>query len=210
MINGFWSKVLSSLKSLASTALGLTSYSSIGSKHCHAPEATFASVSICFCVLLSYIFTKLSPLTRRLFPVADEASLRFLSEDNQRIEPEWYCPILPMVLVNGAEGIGTGYSTSIPNFDVRDVIRQMRRMMDGKEAEEIKPKYKGFNGIVAHVQPQRFVVYGRIGFLNETQLEITELPVRVGDSEFFQCSRNYLSNALPRFPLYSHRAPTCD
>ena len=139
----------------------------------------FKKFSFGLCVSCSYIFTKLSPLARRLFPVADEANLRFLSDDNQRIEPEWYCPIIPMILVNGADGIGTGYSTSVPNFDVRDVVRQMRRLMDGKEPEEIQPKYKGFSGTVAHVQPQRFIVYGRIGQLSDTQLEISELPVRV-------------------------------
>ena len=45
-----------------------------------------------------------------------------LSEDNQRIEPEWYMPILPMVLVNGAEGIGTGWSTKIYNYNPREIV----------------------------------------------------------------------------------------
>ena len=63
----------------------------------------------------------------------DDALLRHLYDDNQRIEPEWYCPILPMVLVNGADGIGTGWSTKIPNYDIREVVANLRRMLDGQD-----------------------------------------------------------------------------
>lgn len=82
-----------------------------------------------------YICTMLSSLTRLIFPVNDDHVLNFLNEDNQRIEPEWYCPIIPMCLVNGAEGIGTGYSTKIPNYDVREVIENVKRMINGEEPQ---------------------------------------------------------------------------
>lgn len=54
-----------------------------------------------------------------------------------RIEPEWYCPILPMVLVNGCDGIGTGYSTSVPNFNPREIVDNLRRLMNGLEPMEM-------------------------------------------------------------------------
>ena len=60
-----------------------------------------------------YIFTKLTPLTRHLFNIHDDKILNYLNDDNQSIEPEWYIPILPMVLVNGAAGIGKSQSTSV-------------------------------------------------------------------------------------------------
>lgn len=61
----------------------------------------------------------------------DDALLKNLFDDNQRIEPEWYCPIVPMVLINGAEGIGTGWSTKIPNYDIREVVANIKRLLDG-------------------------------------------------------------------------------
>ena len=82
-----------------------------------------------------YIFTMMSPLTRLVFPVNDDAVLTYLFEDNQKIEPEWYCPIIPMCLVNGAEGIGTGYSTKVPNFDIRDIVQNVKRMIAGEEPQ---------------------------------------------------------------------------
>lgn len=77
----------------------------------------------------------LSPLTRHLFPTNDDVLLNELYDDNQRIEPEWYCPIIPMILVNGADGIGTGYSTSVPNFNPREILANLKRMMNGLEPE---------------------------------------------------------------------------
>lgn len=53
-------------------------------------------------------------------------------EENQRIEPEWYCPIIPMVLVNGAEGIGTGWSTKVPNYNPREIVENIRRLIKGQ------------------------------------------------------------------------------
>ena len=79
----------------------------------------------------------LSPLARRLFVSTDENLLTFQTEDNQRIEPEWYCPILPVVLVNGCDGIGTGYSTNVPNYNPRDVVINLKRLMNGQELTDM-------------------------------------------------------------------------
>ena len=54
-----------------------------------------------------------------------------------KIEPEWYCPILPMVLVNGSDGIGTGYSTTIPNYNPREIVTNLKRMMEGLEPADM-------------------------------------------------------------------------
>ena len=75
----------------------------------------------------------LSPLARCIFHPSDNPQLNYLFEDNMKIEPEWYCPILPMVLVNGSDGIGTGYSTTIPNYNPREIITNLKRMMEGLE-----------------------------------------------------------------------------
>ena len=93
-----------------------------------------------------YVFTCLSPVTRALFPVADDPLLDYLEEDGLKIEPKWYCPIIPMALVNGADGIGTGWSTSIPNFNPREVVDIVKRFISegvDTQCEEPEPWYKG-------------------------------------------------------------------
>jgi len=86
----------------------------------------------------------LSPVARLLFNEHDDAVLTFLEEEGQSIEPEHYLPIIPMCLVNGAEGIGTGWSTYIPQYNPRDIVENLRLMMKGFEPRSMIPWYKGF------------------------------------------------------------------
>ncbi len=88
-----------------------------------------------------YIFTRLAPLARHLFNEADDRLLAYQQDEGQAIEPAWYAPILPTVLVNGAEGIGTGWSTSVPNYSPRDLAANLKRMLDGGEPEPMTPWY---------------------------------------------------------------------
>ncbi|GIQ81461.1 DNA topoisomerase II, eukaryotic-type [Kipferlia bialata] len=98
-----------------------------------------------------YIHTRLNPLTRLVFPAADDPLLHYLNDDGQSIEPEYYMPIIPMVLANGADGIGTGYATSIPTYDVSDLIRAVRRRLLGRstveEATDMHPSWNKWTGV---------------------------------------------------------------
>ena len=76
-----------------------------------------------------YIFTNLTPLTRILFNKEDDQILNYQIEEGQRIEPDYYAPIIPMVLVNWAEGIGTGWSTSIPCYNPVEIIKNLRKKL---------------------------------------------------------------------------------
>uniref|UniRef100_A0A7M4E424 DNA topoisomerase 2 n=1 Tax=Crocodylus porosus TaxID=8502 RepID=A0A7M4E424_CROPO len=125
-----------------------------------------------------YIFTMLSPLARLMFPPMDDNVLKFLYDDNLRVEPEWYIPIIPTVLINGAEGIGTGWSCRIPNFDIREVVNNIRRMMDGEEPLPMLPSYKNFKGTIDELGPNQYMINGEVSILDSTTIEISELPVR--------------------------------
>lgn len=93
-----------------------------------------------------YIFTYLNPITRLIYHINDDAILDYINEDNQMIEPQHYIPIIPMVLVNGAEGIGTGWSTSIPNYDPIEIVNNLKCLLDNKEMVKMNPYYRGFKG----------------------------------------------------------------
>ncbi len=69
-----------------------------------------------------YIYTLLSKLTKLIFKEEDNSILNYLDEDGLSIEPEYYMPIIPMILVNGGIGIGTGYSTNIAQYNPSDII----------------------------------------------------------------------------------------
>ena len=91
-----------------------------------------------------YIFTELSEITRKIFNPLDDPLYTYVQDDEQTVEPEWYLPVLPMILVNGAEGIGTGWSTNIPSYNPKDLVTNIRRLMNGEELQEMTPWYKGW------------------------------------------------------------------
>merc|ERR1719183_2115257 len=95
-----------------------------------------------------YIYTRLAPLTRLIFSPLDDSVLSYQQEDGQKIEPLWYAPIIPMVLVNGATGIGTGWSTDVPNYDPRAIIENLRLFIAGKKMKNMRPWYRGFTGSI--------------------------------------------------------------
>jgi len=90
-----------------------------------------------------YIFTQPMPLARMIFNPADDPLLNQQKDDNTLIEPEFYIPVLPMVLVNGAKGIGTGWSTLIPSFNPMDIVANLRRLMRGQDLVPMTPGGEG-------------------------------------------------------------------
>ncbi|XP_058140210.1 DNA topoisomerase 2-alpha isoform X2 [Dasypus novemcinctus] len=147
-----------------------------------------------------YIFTMLSPLARLLFPPKDDHTLKFLYDDNQRVEPEWYIPIIPMVLINGAEGIGTGWSCKIPNFDVREVVNNIRRLMDGEEPLPMLPSYKNFKGTIEELASNQYVISGEVAILNSTTIEISELPIRTWTQTYKEQVLEPMLNGTEKMP----------
>lgn len=131
-----------------------------------------------------YIFTRLSPFARKLFHQADEPLLTYNTDDDKKIEPEVYVPVLPMVLVNGADGIGTGWSSSIPNYNPEDIVENLKRRMDGEEWKPMQPWFRGFKGEVKANGPDRFQFSGSILQSGDTEVEITELPIRTWTQDF--------------------------
>ena len=107
-----------------------------------------------------YVFTKLEQITRAIFHPDDDELLNYLSDDGVSIEPEYYMPVIPMVLVNGSDGIGTGYSSSINNHDPRAIIANLRHLINGEALEPMKPHYGGFVGDVSRLSSLVFHCVG--------------------------------------------------
>ncbi|OCK79238.1 type II DNA topoisomerase [Lepidopterella palustris CBS 459.81] len=134
-----------------------------------------------------YIYTRLSPFARRIFHPQDDALLKYGESDGRTIEPEMYVPILPMILVNGADGIGTGWSSSIPNYNPIDIVDNLRIRMKGTCKEDMKPMtpwFRGFTGEVVDLGGDRVKFSGIIRQTGDNEVEVTELPVRFWTQDF--------------------------
>jgi len=140
-----------------------------------------------------YIFTRLESITRRIFIEQDDNILKYLSDDGTPVEPQFYVPIIPMVLVNGSKGIGTGFSTEIMCYNPKDIIAYLKNklqdLQDNKinsdsELFEFMPYYEDFKGTIKKVGESRFLFKGTYEKLGPDKIRVTELPIGFWTEDF--------------------------
>lgn len=134
-----------------------------------------------------YIFTKLSDITDYIFRKEDNNVLEYLDDDGQSIEPKFYVPIIPMVLVNGSFGLGSGYSSNVPMFNPQELVIYLISKLQGKKLKELKPYYKGFKGeIILDKEGGRYITRGIYEKPNANVIRISELPVGMWNDQYFK------------------------
>jgi DNA topoisomerase-2 len=149
-----------------------------------------------------YIFTKLDGLTRYLFRQEDDILLDRVVDDGDVVEPKYYVPILPTVLINGCVGIGTGWSSNIPCYNPVDLIKLVREWLehDGKVLinegdttislfSEITPWYRGYNGVIEKSGDTRYTSWGNVTVDKNTKI-VDELPIGMWTDNF----KDFLEN----------------
>jgi DNA topoisomerase-2 len=124
-----------------------------------------------------YIFTYLSKITHILFNKDDSQLLKLTEDDGQTVEPLFYIPILPIILINGTTGIGTGWSSNIPQFNPLDILANIRNLMNDTEQNTLTPWYRGFTGSIRKVSANKWLTKGQYKVLDDSTIEITELPI---------------------------------
>lgn len=135
-----------------------------------------------------YIHTELMPVSRRLFLDSDDAVLTYKCEENIEVEPTFMLPTLPMVLINGSSGIATGFSTSIPSFNPRDIIRELKhRITTGEWSDrQLLPWSRGFktNHLTADVNG-KWNIYGIATVTGKGSIvTITEIPTNISVNDY--------------------------
>jgi DNA topoisomerase-2 len=133
-----------------------------------------------------YIFTQLNKLTRTIFPSADDAILEYLNDDGTIVEPIFYAPIIPMVLINGSKGIGTGFSTDIMCYDPIQIIEYLKNILLNKENNhtEFVPYYEGFQGKIQKISEEKFLFKGVYEKIGTDKIKVTELPIGYWTEDF--------------------------
>jgi len=126
-----------------------------------------------------YINTHLTPNARKIFDPEDDAILEYLIDDGKSIEPKFFVPIIPSVLINGTEGIGTGFSTYIPSFNPDEIKQNILNILQGKDINQMIPYYKGFKGTIIQTEtsPQSWLITGVWKVGASGKITVTELPV---------------------------------
>lgn len=123
-----------------------------------------------------YVFVQMNPSTSKIFNRLDDPVLSHLEEDGSQIEPEYYVPILPMILVNGASGIATGYSCQVPQFNPLDIVSNIKRRLRGEPPVELVPYYRGFTGKIVKSSDDTYTTNG-VYKISSNTVKISELPI---------------------------------
>jgi DNA topoisomerase-2 len=103
-----------------------------------------------------------------------------------------------MVLVNGCEGIGTGYSTYIPSYNPKDIIHNLINMIRDENFEPLpmKPYFHGFRGAVEECAiPGNYITRGKWQRLSDKQLKITEIPVGTGVTNYKEFLESFIEKS---------------
>ena len=175
--------------SLQQTIVGLAQ-TFVGSNNvnCLEPSGNFGSrlQGGSDCASARYIYTRLSPFARKIFNTSDEPLLKYNQDDGEDIEPQMYVPVVPMILMNGADGIGTGWSSQIPNYSPEDIVDNLKKRMAGDKdsMNPMMPWFRDFTGEVTDLGSDRFKFSGKIQVTGDNEVEITELPVRYWTQDF--------------------------
>lgn len=174
-----------------------------------------------------YIFTLLSKLSKLIFKEEDNAIIKYQEDDGQQIEPEYYIPVIPMILVNGGLGIGTGYSTNVPQFNPSDIIdickticevikiaeidikgeadlEKVYDTIDALEMNELMPYYLGFTGTIEATDKNAYLSKGIYTWKDSETLEITELPIGTWTEDYKELLENMITNGLNHLKYFEN------
>jgi DNA topoisomerase-2 len=125
-----------------------------------------------------YIFTLLNKITRKIFNIEDDNILKYLNDDGTQVEPIFYAPIIPMILINGSKGIGTGFSTDIMSYNPLQVIDYLKTKLNFEVYNlDFIPHYEGFQGTIEKINDFKFLIKGRYEKVAPDKIRVTELPV---------------------------------
>ena len=122
-----------------------------------------------------YISTRLHPNFRLLYKDFELLTPQY--EEGSEIEPKYFLPILPTVLLNGGSGIAVGFATNILNRHPFELIEACIKSLDGKKFKEPQPWFNGFNGTCERVDDlNSWIFRGKYEVKNTTTVHIAELP----------------------------------
>lgn len=136
-----------------------------------------------------YIHTHLEPIVAKIYRKEDNQILNYIDDDGLQVEPDTYLPVLPMLLVNGCVGIGTGFSTDIPPYNPSDLVALLRDRLAGKRSSlqnlALQPWWLGFRGRLTNLEDGGWQTRGLYTFDDAKKIvSITELPVGTWTNDY--------------------------
>ncbi len=139
-----------------------------------------------------YIYTQLDPLGKKIFIEDDFPILNQQQEDGVEIEPMFYAPIIPMILINGTDGIGTGYSSAVEPCNPRDIFNNIKRILEGEKPKSMKPWFRHFTGSIEKISDGKYISRANYTVIDDDTIHISDLPIGIWTDNY----KDFLDNLL--------------
>lgn len=127
-----------------------------------------------------YTRVHLADIAKKLFLEIDNEILEKQVFEGDEIEPKFFVPIFPVMFLNGASGMSTGFSNEILPRNPVEVIEYIKKKIAGTERPRMQllPWFKGHLGKVEfNKELNRNESFGVVTRNNTTSYTITELPI---------------------------------
>lgn len=142
-----------------------------------------------------YISTNILPMTSFLFNAHDNLVLDRIDDEGVLVEPKYYMPVVPMILVNGTTGIGTGFSSTICPHRLEDICEAIKDRIKGKPFPKLKPYFRGFQGRIIDNGNGKYDTVGLYQIIPETNtIHIIELPIGMWTDKYTKFIEDKISN----------------
>ena len=166
-----------------------------------------------------YIYVELNQITKYIIREEDMPILSYNNDDGQMVEPEYYLPIIPHVLLNGGKGIGTGFSYEGQAFNIDDIITYTKNKISGVSNDkniELHPYFENFNGKVIKNymgNKKKYLVKGTYKIISADTIKITELPIGTWTTDYNAFLESLMNdkakNGKAKKPLIKKKIDLC-
>lgn len=184
--SSLWTHYQHGEESLGNTIIGMAqTFPGANNLNLFEPDGQFGSRLSPRPSAQRYIHTQPTKYLSRIIRKEDNEILVYRTEEGYSYEPINYFPTIPLWLVNGTTGIGTGHSVDILPRDPKKIIKLIEKMLTSKTDmtnaqmdKYLVPHFNDWKGTVERGDTERqWVITGKLDVVNTTKIKVTELPI---------------------------------
>ena len=153
-----------------------------------------------------YIHTLLNPLCKKIFNEHDSGIYNYVKDDGDTVEPVFYAPIIPMILINGSKGIGTGWSTTIYPCNPLEVCQNIKRILAGKETTKMAPWIRNFSGVIEQLDKHSYAIHA-VYEVGDDWIHVKDLPVGTWTDNYKKFLDDILAGTIKKSKKEEPKSP---
>ena len=142
-------------------------------------DGNFGSAFINDAAATRYIFARMNPILKQLYVKDDFVNLEHQNFEGTKIEPRFYVPVLPMLAINGSEGVSIGFAQKILPRKPKEIMKWVKQRATGMRiTANLTPHWEGMSCKVNKGEsPVQWEITGSFVRTTKHRITINALPV---------------------------------